>query len=280
MNHEVYMRRCLELATLGCGNVAPNPMVGAVLVFNDRVIGEGYHQKYGEAHAEVNCIDSVAEADKKLISSSTLYVSLEPCAHFGKTPPCADLIIQHKIPRVIIGCRDPFKEVDGKGIEKLKAAGVHIETGILEDDCRELNKRFFSFHTKQRPYVILKWAQTADGFIAATNHPPGERTLKESAEKKERLHISNEYSNRLVHKWRSEEAAILIGTNTALLDDPELTTRLWPGRSPVRLILDMDLRLPAHLKIFDRSVRTIVFNSIKEEEVTDYSITVLQKMRV
>ena len=260
------MRRCLELAQSGCGNVAPNPMVGAVLVFNDRVIGEGYHQKYGEAHAEVNCIDSVAESDKKLIPSSTLYVSLEPCAHFGKTPPCADLIIQHKIPRVIIGCRDPFKEVNGKGIEKLKAAGVRTETGILEEECKKLNKRFFSFHTKHRPYVILKWAQTADGFIAATNHPAAERTLKESAEKKERLHISNEYSNRLVHKWRSEEAAILIGTNTAVLDDPELTTRLWPGRSPVRLILDMDLRLPAHLKIFDRSVRTIVFNSIRDEE--------------
>src|SRR5688572_28268213 len=240
MNHAVYMRRCLELAKSGCGNVAPNPMVGALLLHNDRVIGEGYHQKYGDAHAEVNCIDSVAESDKKLISSSLLYVSLEPCAHFGKTPPCADLIIQHKIPTVIIGCRDPFKEVDGKGIEKLKAAGVRTETGILEEDCKKLNKRFFSFHTKHRPYVILRWAQTADGFIAATNHPPGKRPLKESAEKKERLHISNEYSNRLVHKWRSEEAAILIGTNTALLDDSELTTRLWPGRSPIRLILDMD----------------------------------------
>ncbi len=266
MNHAVYMRRCLELAKLGCGNVAPNPMVGAVLVYNDRVIGEGYHQRYGEAHAEVNCMDSVAAADKKLISSSTLYVSLEPCAHFGKTPPCADLIIQQKIPKVIIGCRDPFNEVDGKGIEKLKAAGVHTETGILEEECKKLNRRFLTFHIRQRPYIILKWAQTADEFIAGTEYAPGEGALNESTKRNDRLHISNEYSNRLVHKWRSEEAAILIGTNTALLDDPSLTTRLWPGQSPVRLILDMDLRLPAFLRIFDRSVRTIVFNSIKQEE--------------
>jgi len=260
------MRRCLELAKLGLGNVAPNPMVGAVLVYNDRVIGEGYHQQYGLAHAEVNCIDSVAEADKKLIPSSTLYVSLEPCAHFGKTPPCADLIIKQKISKVIIGCRDPFKEVDGKGIEKLKAAGIHTETGALEEECKELNRRFFSFHTKQRPYVILKWAQTADGFIAVPMDPAIGLTLKDPGKRNDRLHISNEFSSRLVHKWRSEEAAILVGTNTALYDDPELTTRLWPGHSPVRLILDMDLRLPPHLKIFDHSVRTIVFNSIKEEE--------------
>jgi diaminohydroxyphosphoribosylaminopyrimidine deaminase/5-amino-6-(5-phosphoribosylamino)uracil reductase len=260
------MRRCLELAKLGCGNVAPNPMVGAVLVYDDRIIGEGYHQRYGEAHAEVNCIDSVAAADIKLISWSTLYVSLEPCAHFGKTPPCADLIIQQKIPKVIIGCRDPFIEVDGKGIEKLKAAGVHTETGILEEECKKLNRRFFTFHIRQRPYIILKWAQTADEFIAGTEYAPGEGSLNESTKRNDRLHISNEYSNRLVHKWRSEEAAILIGTNTALLDDPELTTRVWPGHSPVRLILDMDLRLPAFLKIFDRSVRTIVFNSVKQEE--------------
>ena len=254
MDHTLYMRRCLELAKLGCGNVAPNPMVGAVLVFNNRIIGEGFHQQYGRAHAEVNCIDSVADADKKLIPSSTLYVSLEPCAHFGKTPPCADLIIRQNIRRVIIGCRDPFEKVDGKGIERLKAAGVDVEAGILEEECTRMNKRFFTFHAKQRPYVILKWVQTADGFIASTG--------KEN----DRMHISNAYSNRLVHKWRSEEASILVGTNTALYDDPELTTRLWTGQSPLRLILDMNLRLPAQLKVFDGSVRTIVFNSMKEEE--------------
>jgi diaminohydroxyphosphoribosylaminopyrimidine deaminase/5-amino-6-(5-phosphoribosylamino)uracil reductase len=177
---------------------------------------------------------------------------LEPCAHFGKTPPCADLIIQYKIPRVVIGCRDPFPEVDGKGIEKLKASGVQVEVGILESECKELNKRFFTFHEKKRPYVILKWAETADNKIASGNE--------------ERLMISNEYSNKLVHQWRSEEAAILVGTNTAMLDDPELTTRLWQGISPVRLVLDMNLRLPVSLKVFNKEVKTIVFNSIKNEE--------------
>ena len=254
MDHSLYMRRCLELAKLGFGNVAPNPMVGAVLVFDNRVIGEGFHQQYGRAHAEVNCINSVSDADKKLIPLSTLYVSLEPCTHFGKTPPCADLIIQQKIPRVIIGCCDPFEKVRGKGIEKLKAAGVDVITGMLEEDCTRLNKRFFTFHIKQRPYVILKWAQTADGFIGRQG-PTNDR-----------LRITNGYSNRLVHKWRSQEASIMVGTNTALYDDPELTTRLWPGQSPIRLVLDMSLRLPPKLKVFDRSVRTIVFNSIKEKD--------------
>ena len=264
------MSRCLELAKLGRGNTAPNPMVGSVLVYDGRIIGEGYHQQYGKAHAEVNCIASVAETDQKLIPQSTLYVSLEPCTHFGKTPPCADLIIKQKIPRVIVGCRDPFKEVDGKGIEKLLAAGIDVVNGIMENECKDLNKRFFTFHTKHRPYIILKWAETADGFIAAPSKPPPKGEAYEDADNgkavPDRLHISNEYSNRLVHKWRSEEAAILIGTNTALMDNPELTTRLWPGRSPVRLVLDMNLRLPAHLKIFNREVRTIVFNSIKEGE--------------
>jgi diaminohydroxyphosphoribosylaminopyrimidine deaminase / 5-amino-6-(5-phosphoribosylamino)uracil reductase len=246
------MHRCLELASLGAGYVSPNPMVGAVLVHNGRIIGEGYHQHYGEAHAEVNCIASVMEADRGLIKESTLYVSLEPCAHFGKTPPCADLIIKYKIPRVIIGCRDPFKEVDGKGIDKLKAAGIDTELGILEDKCKELNKRFFLFNTKHRPYIVLKWAQTADGVISSGNE--------------QRLLISNEYSNRLVHKWRSEDAAILVGTNTALLDNPELTTRLWEGKSPLRLVLDMDLRLPSSLKIFNDSAGTIIFNSLRHEE--------------
>lgn len=246
MEQETYMYRCLELAKLGMGKVAPNPMVGAVLVHEDKIIGEGYHKVYGEAHAEVACINSVKEEYQPLISQSTLYVSLEPCAHFGKTPPCADLIIKNKILRVVIGCGDPFPEVDGKGIEKLKAAGVEVIVGVMEQECTALNKRFFIFHTQSRPYVVLKWSQTADGKISSEDH--------------NRLGISNEYSNRVVHKWRSEEMAILVGTNTALFDDPELTTRFWPGTNPVRLVVDMNLRLPKSLKLFDGKTPTIVFN--------------------
>ena len=257
------MHRCLELAQLGAGYVAPNPMVGAVLVHEGRIIGEGWHKEYGKAHAEVNCINAVQEEDRQFISQSILYVSLEPCAHYGKTPPCTDLIIRHKIPKVVIGCRDPFKEVDGKGIEKLKSAGIEVETAVLEEECRELNKRFFTFHKKQRSFIILKWAQTADGFIAGDDS--------------KRILISNEFSNRLVHKWRSEEAAIMVGTNTALRDDPALTTRLWPGPSPVRLVIDMNLRLPGSLKVFDGSERTIVFNTIKEDEKPNLSFIKLDK---
>ena len=250
---DFFMHRCLELAKQGIAYVAPNPMVGAVLVHNGKIIGEGYHQKYGGPHAEVNCINSVSEQDKDKISSSVLYVSLEPCSHFGKTPPCTDLIITNKIPEVVIGCRDPFKEVDGKGIEKLKAAGVKVIVGILEKECQQLNKRFFTFNTKHRPYIILKWAETGDGKIATNGTG--------------RLLISNEQTNRLVHKWRSEEASILVGTNTALLDDPELTTRNWPGPSPIRSVVDMDLKLPSSLKIFNDKQRTVIFNKIKHEEI-------------
>lgn len=267
------MERCIELARRGGGSVAPNPMVGAVLVHNNRIIGEGWHQQYGQAHAEVNCIASVKEADKSFISQSGLYVSLEPCSHFGKTPPCTDLIIRKKIPKVVIGCRDPFIEVDGKGIEKLKAAGIEVVPGVIEQECKELNKRFFTFHQQQRPYIILKWAQTADGFMASPNPSAGGG----SAPQRQRLFISNEYSNRLVHQWRSEEAAILVGTNTALADDPELTTRLWPGKSPVRLVADMNLRLPASLKLFDGSIKTIVFNTVKQEEKENLRFYKLEK---
>lgn len=249
---ETYMSRCIELALKGAGNVAPNPMVGAVLVYKDRIIGEGWHEQYGKAHAEVNCIASVKKEDETLIEQSVMYVSLEPCAHFGKTPPCANLIIEKKIPTVVIGCRDPFKEVDGKGMDKLEAAGVKVVTGVLEKGCIDLNKRFFTFHTQHRPYIILKWAQTANGKIAA--------------DKGDRLLISNEYSNRLVHKWRSEEASILVGTNTALLDNPSLTNRLWEGHHPIRLVVDMDLRLPSSLHVMDGTIQTIVFNTVKHEE--------------
>ena len=250
--HDLYMHRCLELAKLAAGHVAPNPMVGSVLVFKDRIIGEGYHQVYGQPHAEVNCINSVKEQDKNLIDKSTIYVSLEPCAHFGKTPPCADLIIRNKIPKVVVGCRDPFELVDGKGIEKLESAGIEVITGVLENECKELNKRFFTFHTQNRPYIILKWAESKNHRIANADFS--------------RVLISNEFSNRLVHKWRSEEAAIMVGTNTALYDDPSLNTRLWTGPNPIRLVVDMNLRLPSTLKIFDRQQKTIVFNGLKDED--------------
>jgi diaminohydroxyphosphoribosylaminopyrimidine deaminase/5-amino-6-(5-phosphoribosylamino)uracil reductase len=249
---EFYMRRCLALARLGAGQVAPNPMVGSVLVHDGRIIGEGYHRQYGQAHAEVNCLASVAAADLELVRALTLYVSLEPCAHFGKTPPCSDLIIHHKIPKVVIGCCDPFPAVNGKGVGRLKNAGVEVITDVLEKECRNLNKRFFTAVEKQRPYIILKWAQTADAKIAQYVT--------------DRLHITNELTDRLVHQWRSEEAAILVGTNTALLDNPSLTNRLWTGKNPVRLVPDLSLRLPAGLKIFDGSVKTIVFNATKQEE--------------
>jgi diaminohydroxyphosphoribosylaminopyrimidine deaminase / 5-amino-6-(5-phosphoribosylamino)uracil reductase len=246
------MQRCIDLAMLASGNVAPNPMVGAVLVHNNTIIGEGYHKVYGGPHAEVNCIDSVEQKQRHLISKSCLYVSLEPCAHFGKTPPCADLIMRHNIKNVIVGCRDPFVEVNGKGIDKLVASGINVTTGILEAQCKDLNKRFFTFHTKHRPYVILKWAQTAD--------------LKIGNAGNNRLMITNELTNRMVHKWRSEEASIMAGTNTVMMDDPQLTNRLWHGNHPVRVIVDTDLRLPSSLNVFDGSVKTIVFNARKHEE--------------
>ena len=249
---ETYMHRCLELALLGAGKVMPNPMVGAVLVHEGRIIGEGWHKKYGGPHAELNCLNSVSADDQGLISSATLYVSLEPCAHFGKTPPCADLIIRNRIPKVVIGCRDPFEQVNGKGIEKLKNAGIDVVTGLLEHECLEINKRFFTFHTKHRPYIILKWAQTANGMIGSGTD--------------ERLLISNELTNRIVHQWRSEEAAILVGTNTALQDDPSLTNRLWTGNNPVRMVIDNNLRLPPHLQLFDQQQKTIVFNTQKQQE--------------
>ena len=255
---EQYMSRCIQLAELGAGNVAPNPMVGAVLVYDDKIIGEGYHKKYGEAHAEVNCINSVEEKNKHLIEKSTIYVSLEPCAHYGKTPPCADLIIKNNIPKVVIGTKDIYKEVAGAGIEKLKNAGIEVLTGVLENECIDLNKRFFTFHQKQRPYIILKWAQSANGKIGSANN--------------ERILISNDYSNRLVHRWRSEESAILVGTNTALKDNPSLTTRLWKGKNPIRIVIDKNLKLPHELKIFSKTTNTIIFNSLKNtiEENVEY----------
>lgn len=246
------MHRCLQLAALAEGHVAPNPMVGAVLVHNDRIIGEGYHQVFGQAHAEVNCIASVKEEDRALIPHSTLYVSLEPCSHFGKTPPCADLIIQHKIPKVVIGCTDPFPQVKGRGIDKLREHGIQVTEGVLQAECIGLNKRFFTFQQQHRPYIVLKWAQSSNRRMARSDRA--------------RFNISNEFSRRLVHQWRSQEASILVGTNTAFFDDPELTNRYWHGPHPVRLIVDMELRLPSTLKLFNKEVKTIIFNSVQHDE--------------
>ncbi len=249
VDSEKYMERCVHLALQAAGNTGSNPLVGAVLVHNDRIIGEGFHERYGEAHAEVNCLRSVSPDDETLIPDATMYVSLEPCAHFGKTPPCADLIISKRIGKVIIGARDPYAEVDGKGIGKLQAAGVHVETGVREDLCKVLNRRFFTYHINKRPYIVLKWAETADRFIGSTSG---------------RLMISNDLTQRLVHRWRSEEMAIMVGTGTAMADDPQLNVRHWKGTNPVRIVIDRKLRLPGSLKLFDGSVQTIVLNETRE----------------
>lgn len=249
------MKRCIELAQLAAGDVAPNPMVGSVIVYQDRIIGEGYHQKYGEAHAEVNAINSVK--DKTLLAESTLYVSLEPCFHHGKTPPCVDLILEHKIKRVVIACQDPFVHVAGKSIKKLKNADVEVSLGILEQEALNLNKRFFTFHQKQRPYVILKWAQTQDGFIDkkrdAYNNP-------------EINWISSPETQSLVHHWRSQEQAILVGRKTIENDNPSLTVREVQGKNPIRIIIDSQLQISKESTIFKDEVKTIIFNRVKNEE--------------
>ncbi len=272
--------RCLELAKLGIGKVAPNPMVGCVIVHQNQVIAVGYHEKFGEAHAEVNAINSIV--DKTLLKESTLYVNLEPCSHIGKTPPCADLIIKHKIPNVVIGCIDSYSEVAGKGIEKLKAAGIDVVVGVLEEKSKELNKRFFTFHNKKRPYIILKWAETKDGFIdvdrsvLASCHPePVEGKTRQFSQTEDKIAgqarndvnnwITSPFSKKLVHQWRSEEQAIMTGTNTALNDNPKLTVREVEGKNPLRIVLDLNLRLPKHLNVFDGSTPTLIFNSLKAE---------------
>lgn len=249
--HEFYMKRCLELAATWKGFTGSNPLVGAVLVHQDRIIGEGAHQQYGGPHAEVHCLQSVAENDKHLIPESTLYVSLEPCAHYGKTPPCSLLIVQHKIPKVVIAARDPFDAVNGKGMEHLKEAGIEVISGILEREAIALNAPFFCFHRQKKPYIILKWAQTANGVIGGTN------TAK-------RLLISNESSNRLVHQWRRDCSGILIGTQTAIHDDPELNNRYWPGPSPLKIILDLQDRIPPSLRLFQNGKQLIITARQKE----------------
>lgn len=262
--HDTYIKRCIELAKNGLGTTYPNPLVGSVIVYNNEIIGEGWHRKSGEPHAEVNAINSVK--DKSLLSKSTIYVSLEPCSHFGKTPPCCDLIIANKIPNVVIGTIDPFAKVAGTGIKKLIEAGKNVTVGILEDECNELNKRFFTFHNKKRPYIILKWAESEDGFIAPL-----------SKEKKEPVWITNEFSRQLVHKWRSEEQAILVGTNTVIEDNPSLTTRDWSGNHLIRIVLDQNNRISKESHIFDNQVKSITitkeninFNNNIALEITDF----------
>lgn len=252
--HETYIKRCLELAQNGLGTTYANPMVGSVIVCDDRIIGEGWHRKSGEPHAEVNAISSVK--NKKLLTESTIYVSLEPCSHFGKTPPCADLIIEHQIPKVVIGTIDPFAKVCGNGIEKLKNAGIEVEVGFLEKECKELNKRFFTFHQKKRPYIILKFAQSQDGFIA----PLQKKETKP-------IWISNEISRQLVHKFRSEEQAILVGKNTVLQDNPKLDVRDWTGQNPIRIVLDRELKIPKNYSVYDKTVKTIFIT--EKEQISD-----------
>ena len=253
-NEEFFLNKCIEIARLGIGNVSPNPMVGSVIVYKGGVIGEGYHEKYGSHHAEVNAINSVE--DKSILSKSTLYVNLEPCSHFGKTPPCSDFIIKHKIPRVVIGCMDTYSEVDGTGIKKMRNAGIDVKIGIMEKESKDLNKRFFTFHEKKRPYIILKWAESKDGFIAPKNQT-------------EPFWMTSSKSKILVHEWRSEENAILIGRITAEKDNPSLTVREVSGVNPIRIVIDKDLKLSKNLNLFNSESETIIFNEIKSDNTSD-----------
>ena len=246
--HEKYIKRCINLAQNGFGTTFPNPMVGSVIVYENQIIGEGWHKKAGEPHAEVHAIRSVK--DKSLLKKATIYVSLEPCSHFGKTPPCCDLIIEHQIPNVVVGTVDPNERVAGNGIKKLIAAGANVTVGVLEKECHELNKRFFTFHEQKRPYIILKWAESQDGFLSPE---------KEIGQDRKPVWITNTYSRQLVHKWRSEEQAILAGTQTVIDDNPKLNTRDWSGNNPVRVVLDQNNRISKDSFVFDNTVKTIVF---------------------
>lgn len=258
---ELLMQRTFDLARLGIGAVSPNPRVGCVIVKDGTVVGEGWHQIYGQAHAEVNAIANTE--NKSLLKGSTVYVNLEPCSHTGKTPPCADQLITHGIAKVVISNLDTNPLVSGKGVKKLQEAGIEIVTGVLEKEGRELNKRFFTFHEKKRPYIILKWAQTADGFIARSTY--------------ESKWISNEFSRQRVHKWRSEEDAVLVGTKTAAHDNPMLTVRDWSGRNPIRIVIDRFLRLSDTLNLFDQSTKTICYNLLKHEEHPNLSLIRLEE---
>jgi len=252
LSHEKYIQRCLHIAKNGIGTTRPNPSVGAVVVLNDEIIGEGFTSLYGDNHAEVNAINAVK--DKTQLKEATIYVTLEPCSHFGKTPPCADLIAKHQIKNVVIGCVDSNSLVAGKGIERLKKAGCNVIVGVLESECRKHHKRFFTVQEKKRPYIILKWAETKNGFIA----PLTKDEVKP-------VWISNTYAQQLVHKWRAEEHAILVGTNTVIADNPMLNVRSWKGNNPIRIVLDRKLRIPEEYSVFDGSVKTIVITESKEQ---------------
>lgn len=249
--HEKYIERCIELAKNGLGTTYPNPMVGSVIVYDNKIIGEGWHKKSGEGHAEVNAINSVK--DKSLLKKATIYVSLEPCSHFGKTPPCCDLIIKNEIPNVVVGTVDPNIQVAGNGIKRLVEAGANVTVGILEKECVVLNKRFFTYHLKKRPYIILKWAESQDGFMAP----------EEKLEQKP-VWITNTYSRQLVHKWRTEEQAILVGTQTVIDDNPKLDARDWKGNNPVRVVLDQNNRIPQTLHVFNNHTKTIIISKEKK----------------
>jgi len=272
-NHEQYIARCIELAKNGFGTTYPNPMVGSVIVYNGEIIGEGWHQKAGEPHAEVNAIQSVK--DPSLLDKATIYVSLEPCSHFGKTPPCCDLIIKNKIPNVVIGTVDSNIKVAGNGIKRLQEAGANVIVGVLEKECYELNQRFFTFHEKKRPYIILKWAETQDGFIAPLQK-----------EEQKPVWITNLNSRQLVHKWRTEEQAILVGTQTVIDDNPQLNARDWEGNNPIRIVIDQRNRVPKTAHVFDNQTKTIVFSSNKSTlslentifEVIDFQQNIVQQI--
>ncbi len=255
MQHDLYIRRCLFLAANGIRKVAPNPMVGCVIVCDNKIIGEGYHSFFGGPHAEVIAINNaISNGHEHLFNRSSLFVNLEPCSHFGKTPPCANLIIEKKIERVVICNRDPNPLVAGSGIELLKKSGIEVIEGLLSEEGFELNKRFFTFHKKKRPYVILKFAESNDGFIA--HEIPSLDNRK----------ISNALSNQLVHHWRSEEQAIMVGTNTAIIDNPSLTVRNVSGENPIRILIDKDLKVPLSHNVFNKESTTWVFNQTKNEE--------------
>lgn len=263
--HEKYIKRCINIGKNGLGTTAPNPMVGCVIVHDQKIIGEGYTSPYGGAHAEVNAINNVK--NKSLLAQATLYVTLEPCSHFGKTPPCADAIIRYKIPKVVIGTIDTHSKVGGKGIEKLKASGCQVIVGVLEDEVKAHHKRFFTYHNNKRPYVILKWAETADGFIAP-----------QTRDERQPVWITNRISRQLVHKWRAEEQSILVGTNTVIADNPSLTARDWIGKNPVRVVLDKNSRLHKDAAVFDEKATTIIISDqhhIKHEKRPEWNLEVL-----
>jgi diaminohydroxyphosphoribosylaminopyrimidine deaminase / 5-amino-6-(5-phosphoribosylamino)uracil reductase len=253
---ENFMARALELASLGQGHVSPNPLVGSVIVYDGKIIGEGWHQKYGGPHAEVNAVNYVA--DKSVLKESTVYVTLEPCSHFGKTPPCADMLIANKVKKVVVANLDPNPLVNGSGLHKLRGSGIEVITGILDKKGRELNRRFFTFMEKQRPYIVLKWAETSDGFIARKNF--------------ESKWISDEFSRQLVHKWRTEEDAVLVGMRTAQHDNPRLDVRDWSGRNPLRIVIDRFLKLSPKLNLFDGSQKTFCYNVLKHEVLNNISM--------